>query len=193
LVFHFCTFQEEFLLLHSELHSLFIYNSIASGGIVAHGAVLGGTLFLGDGFQSSETVDFHSARIKGSVQCKGVFLPAQGHALSLEGASVDGDVFLANGFRSCGEVRFLGARINGDLNCDGASLSAISGGKALSLDRANIGGNVSFASLNASGTLSLQARRSEGNSIAPGRCFQHLTPLYAWMGQLSKAALTCKA
>jgi hypothetical protein len=162
LVFHFCTFQEEVLLLHSDLRGLFIYGSMASAGIVAHGAIVRGPLFLGNGFQSSAAVDFHGARIEGGVQCTGAFLAAHGYALSLEGGSIQGDVFLANGFRSCAEVRLLGAKIRGDLNCDGASLSPVAGGKALSLDRASIGGNVFFTNLRASATLSLPGAQIGG-------------------------------
>jgi hypothetical protein len=108
LVFRNCTFEDELLLLHSKLRGLGIYASNAAKGIVAHGAVLDGPLFLRDGFKSSGPVDLHSARIEGSVLCEGTFLPTSGDPLSLEAASIRGDVFLASGFQSRGEVRLAG-------------------------------------------------------------------------------------
>jgi hypothetical protein len=143
LVFRLCTFQGPLLLLHSELRGLGIYASSAPQGIVAHGAVFHGPLFLTDGFHSSGPVDFHSARIEASVRCSGALF-LQGHPLSFEGVDVRGDVFLSDGFRSSGGVRLLGAKIGGDLSCDGASLGAPAGGRALSLDRAQIRGNVFY-------------------------------------------------
>ena len=154
LVFRHCTFQGLLLLLHTELRGLGIYTSSASEGIVAHGAVLHGPLFLSDGFQSSGPVDFHSARIEGSIQCSRALLTS-GHPLSFEGADVRGDIFLTNGFQSSGEVRLLGAKIDGDFSCEGASFNAIAGGRALSLDRTHIRGNVFFTNCNSSATLSL--------------------------------------
>jgi hypothetical protein len=171
LVFSFCTFQDELLLLHSELRGLGIYASKASKGIVAHGAVLHGPLFLRDGFESSGSVDFHSARIEASVQCTGALLLASGHALSLEAATISGDVFLTNEFRSYAEVRMLGTKIGGDLNCDGASLSPVGGGIALSLDRAQIRGNVFFINFSSSATLSLPGAEIGGQLNCRGAVF----------------------
>ena len=155
LVFRFCTFHEELLLLHSELRGLGIYASRASKGILAHGAVLHGPLFLREGFESSGSVDFHSALIEASVQCDGKMFTTQGHSLSLEAATIRGDVFLTNEFQSRGEVRLLGVTIGGDFNCDGSTLEAIGDGRALSLDRARIRGNVVLSNVNSSATLSL--------------------------------------
>src|SRR5882724_4578528 len=124
LVFRFCRFQDELLLLHSELRGLALNACHTSKGVVAHGAVLHGPLFLQEGFESSSSVDFHSALIEASVQCGGYLHPTDSYSLSLESATVKGDIFLTSEFRSCGEVRLLGATIGGDFNCSGANLGA---------------------------------------------------------------------
>jgi len=172
LVFHQCIFQDNLLLLHSELRGLGIYNSTAAEGIVAHGITIHGPLFLGEGFHSSGYVDFHSARIAGSVQCSGAFLPVLGSALSFESATVQGDLTLSNGFRSCGEIRLLGTQIDGDFNCNGASMNAIAGGNALSLDRATIRGNAMMTNVVACGTCSLSATVIEGQINCRGTRFE---------------------
>jgi len=171
LVFRHCTFEEELLLLHSELRGLVIDTFSTSVGIVAHGAILHGPLMLGNGFQSSGSVDFHSARIEASVQCTGAFHSAHGHALSLESASIRGDVVFTNGFQSSGEIRLLGTEIDGDLNCDGASLSAMTDGRALSLDRAHIRGNVFFLNSSSSATLSMPGAQIGGQLNCHGSVF----------------------
>jgi len=172
LVFHRCIFQDNLLLLHSDLRGLGIYNSSSPEGIIAHGIAIHGPLFLGEGFQSSGCVDFHGARIAGSVQCSGAFLPVLGSALSFESATVQGDLTLSNGFRSCGEIRLLGTEIDGDFNCNGASMNAIAGGKALSLDRATIRGNAMMTNLVACGTCCLAATVIEGQINCSGARFE---------------------
>jgi hypothetical protein len=171
LVFNRCTFQDSLLLLHSSLRGLGIYNSSIPEGIIAHGITVRGPLFLGEGFQSSGYVDFHGARIAGSVQCSGTFLPVLGAALSFESATIQGDLTLSGGFRSCGEIRLLGIEIDGDFNCNGASMNAIADGKALSLDRATIKGNVMMTNLVASGTCCLSASVIEGQINCRGARF----------------------
>lgn len=171
LVFNQCTFQDSLLLLHSNLRGLGIYNSSIPEGIIAHGITVHGPLFLGEGFQSSGYVDFHGARIAGSVQCLGTFLPVLGASLSFESATVQGDFTLSGGFRSCGEVRLLGMEIDGDFNCNSASMNAIADGKALSLDRATIKGNAMMTNLVACGTCCLAGTVIEGQINCRGARF----------------------
>jgi sRNA-binding regulator protein Hfq len=77
---------------------------------------------------------------------------------------IRGSAFLHNGFRSSGSVQMLNARVGGDLGFDGATLTAT--GRALSLDKVAVEGNVSLASWSPSDG-SVKVFRSDGSVNLP--------------------------
>ncbi len=122
------------------------------------------SVFLRDGFRSTEEIRLLGAQIGGSLSCGGAKLDGKdGDALSADRAVIKGDVFLNNEFTATGQVRLLGAQIGGNLECGGAKLDGKEG-DALSTSRAVIQGNVllnkGFTSI---GTVRLNGMKISGN------------------------------
>jgi hypothetical protein len=133
--------------------------------LTADRLVVKGNVSLNRDFSAEGEVRFLGANISGNLDCSGgtFWNPAQkgeprsGHALSADFATVDGTVFLGKEFQAQGEVCFVGAEIGRDISCDKGTFknppqddvdvagkaSRLEGsGKALSLDRATVGGSV---------------------------------------------------
>ena len=105
-------------------------------------------------------------------------------AIAADGLNLEGDILLRNGFHAEGEVRLLGATIGGSLTATGGTFKKLNG-KALSADRAKIGGNVIMTpELNADGVVKnkfvaegevrLPGATIGGDLVAEGGTFKNL-------------------
>lgn len=124
--------------------------------LAADGAVIGGAVFLRDGFSALGEVRLLAAEVRGFVDCTNAVIrnPSAGQialertAMHAESLRVRGSVFLRSRFRAEGEVKLSGAQIDGDLDVTNATLSNNrlpenpSGGTALSADRIVVGGSI---------------------------------------------------
>ncbi len=125
--------------------------------LCADRAVIGSGIFLGGKFLAEGEVSLVRARIGADLDCSAgtfrnipqVALPMSGDALKADRVDVSGSVYLREGFTAHGEVRLLGAQISGNLDCCGGNflnppqprLPEVTG-KALSVDRADVKGDV---------------------------------------------------
>jgi hypothetical protein len=146
----------------------------------AWGMHIKGDVFLKHGFRADGEVRLTGAQIGGNLDCeRGEFINppkksdrASGIALNAGGISVRGTVLLRRGFHSEGEVMLLDSQISGSLDCAGGKFinpvskdpvlkDLESNGKALSLNRASIAGNVYLTKY--STKYLTQYFRAEGN------------------------------
>jgi len=111
--------------------------------------IVGGYVFLRNGFSAEGEVKLLNAEIGGSLECQGALLknpsregaPGSGTALIADGIRVKGNILLTNGFRAEGEVRLRGANIGGVLNCENGTFTNPSK-MALDADRIQVAGYV---------------------------------------------------
>jgi hypothetical protein len=132
-------------LSNAELRALDLGGSRTSR-IEAEDITIHGDVDLGDKFHATDTVDFSGARIGGTVTCSdgsfdgGLDRKAKTEALSLNNANIKGEVDL-EGLTARSEVDLIGLHTGGDV--DGSSAHLLNAGAdALSLDAAQIGGDV---------------------------------------------------
>ncbi|WP_424360630.1 hypothetical protein [Methylocystis parvus] len=119
-------------------------------------AIIGGGVFLGNGFRATGGVRLLGASIGGDLSCLGGrFKNSGGAALSCDGVEVAGSVFLNRNFHATGAVRLLCASIGNDLTCIGGRFESPDG-FALFCDGSNIGGALLFrGGAQAEGVISL--------------------------------------
>ncbi|QUR69045.1 pentapeptide repeat-containing protein [Mycobacterium spongiae] len=111
-------------------------------GIDVEWSEIAGSMFAGNGFESTGAFCAMGARIHGDLDLRGARLNnPDGAALVLNVAEIGGGVFAGDGFRADGEICAMGASIKGDLRLSGATLNS-SSGRVLNLDVAEIGGGV---------------------------------------------------
>ncbi|HEY9476508.1 MAG TPA: hypothetical protein VIS06_21995, partial [Mycobacteriales bacterium] len=154
-----CRFTQPVLLLDAHLPYLAIIDSHLRGLEADRLRVDSNLLLAGsvvDGVGSDCAVRLSGAQVGGQVSLTGATLRAGANCgLQADGLGVGGDLLLRNGFhaRAGGErgaVRLLGAKISGNLDCDGSVITA-TGGPALNLERADVGGNLYLRGARTSG------------------------------------------
>jgi hypothetical protein len=98
----------------------------------ADGAEIGGSVFLNtdsgqrEDFESTGTVRFPGAHIKGILSCSGAKLKVtMGDALFADCAEIGANVCLDKGFESSGTIRLLATRIGGELTFIGAKTTTV--------------------------------------------------------------------
>lgn len=173
-----CNIASNLTLRDSDLLGLSLQNSKVPK-IYGDGLHCRGDVFLHDGFHATGEVRLLGAHIGGSLFCTGGrFENTNGDALSCDQAEIGGSVFLdaetgKDKFHATGTVRLLGAHIGGDLNCSGGRFENANG-RALTCDRAEIGGGVFLNTkaggekFHATGEVRLPGAHIGGNLNADG-------------------------
>jgi hypothetical protein len=123
-----CRLAKELSLRHVEMPLLDLRRTWVSS-IDADGAVVKGSVYLGDGFRAEGEVRFLGAQIGNDLDCSGgVFhnpsksgVKESGTALFAPDAVVKENVFLRDDFRADGDVRLIGMQVGGNLECDHAT------------------------------------------------------------------------
>ncbi len=123
----------------------------------AESAIVGGRIFLDNGFSAEGAVSFIGIQIDTDLICDGgSFKNPEGDALNAAGAVVKGSVFLDQKFSAHGIVNLASAQIGGNLDCEGGQFSAPSGW-ALDVEVASIGGSLLMNSCTVQGGVHLRA------------------------------------
>lgn len=97
-------------------------SAMATGGasqqkaLDANGIIVGGDVFMSDGFVANGEVDLVGSQIGGDLDCSGGILEGTPKALTANRLAVGGTVFVSDGFCTAGKVDFTGSKINGALN-----------------------------------------------------------------------------
>jgi hypothetical protein len=169
LFFSKCVFSGAIVLRHAHVSSALNFTGsklcVSDGfAFAADSTVIGGAVFLKDGFESNGPIRMPATQINGDLDFHGAkLLPLQGDALSAHGANIEGNVWLNGNFQSSGSIRFDGAKIAGSLFCEYATLSATNG-STLSIGGSMIGGNVYLRKgFESYGLVSLQSAHIEGS------------------------------
>ncbi len=166
-----CTIASEVRLQQARIEGDFNAARLAMSGhesslparrsLTADGIEVGGDVRMAEGFDASGQVRFAGARVRGDFIASGARvhgpLDASGArrcALVLDRIEVEGDLRLDQGFAAAGSVSAKRARIGGDLDCSGAAFDRVGDaawgeGVSLLLDRAQIGGALRLARLQA--------------------------------------------
>jgi hypothetical protein len=130
--------------------------------ISADGLTVDGGMFCRGGFTADGDVRLLGAHIGGQLVCsEGTFRNPAGTAINAAGLTVDQDMFCDDGFTADGEVNLLGAHIGGQLACSGGTFRN-PGGLALSLELAEIRGNVFMRPVAFDGALDLTMAQVRG-------------------------------
>ena len=147
----------------------------------ADGAVIKGSVFLGNGFKAKGQVRLPNAQIGGNLECDdATFQNPSGNALFADGAVIKGSVFLGNGFKAKGQVRLPNAQIGGNLECDDATFENMAqdgvtgSGNALNVDGAVVKGGVFLTNgFKAKGEVRLLNAQIGGNLSCSGATFDN--------------------
>ncbi|MDN5200545.1 hypothetical protein QQ008_04210 [Fulvivirgaceae bacterium BMA10] len=104
------------------------FSNKGGNALNAEGAVIGGNVFLGNGFKAEGVVRFYGAKINGAFSGNGGhFLNKDKSAINAEASKIGGGVFLNGNFRAEGDVRLYGVTIDGVLDCSQGSFINPSG------------------------------------------------------------------
>jgi hypothetical protein len=174
--FQYCTIKNEIDLRSAETRSIQFLDSSFDGIIRADRINVDGPLFL-RGSSFAKEILLVGAKIKGSLDCMGAKLKANGNTLCADRAEIGGFLNLGQGkdnsgnpqiFESKGTIRLLGTKIKGDLSCSGAKLR-VREGNALYADSAKIGGNVFLNNgFESTGTIRLPGVQIKGDLYCSG-------------------------
>ncbi len=97
-------------------------SALATGGaskqkaLDANGIIVGGDVFLCDGFVSNGEVDLTGSQIGGDLYFSGGKLLGTPNALAAHRSIVGGAIFLSDGFWTAGKVDFTGTKVSGALS-----------------------------------------------------------------------------
>lgn len=148
-----CRLPQPVLLVDARLPQLVLTGAHLAGVEADRLHVDSNLMFAGatvTGVGSACAVRLLGAVVGGQVSFTDAALRAAGNsALHADGLTVGGDLllrgvqrgFTAHGAGDRGVVRLIGARIGGNVDCDRATVAA-AGGPALTVERAEIGGNL---------------------------------------------------
>ncbi|GAB3426958.1 hypothetical protein NX773_20820 [Massilia solisilvae] len=136
--------------------------------IQAHGATIGGDIFIGDGCSAGGSINFSAVRLGGNLDAdKLVLTSSKEFALSAEGITIGGG-FTCRESEINGTVRLTSAHITGTLNFNGSKLTG-EHGDAFSADRSVIGGTVFLSKgFSASGKTRIVGAHIAGNLSLKG-------------------------
>ena len=142
--------------------------------LIASSALIGGNVFLSDGFNAIGQVRLLSVRVGGQLNCRGGrFRNPKGTALNVSSAEIDRGVFFHDGFSATGSVKLVGTQITGRLNCSGGRFKN-PGKTALSADRSEIRGGIRMAAgFHATGAVSIRDAQIGGKLNCAGGRFDN--------------------
>ncbi|MCK4626838.1 MAG: hypothetical protein KAV00_16120 [Phycisphaerae bacterium] len=181
-----CAVPDGIDLMGAETRSLYFNRSHI--GPTSEGNEDNVVLIHADGLTVRSVLSLHSAVVRGEVRLPGAkitgdmvciggqFENENGYALNADSAEIGGAVFLNENFRAIGEVRLLGAKITGVLVCCGGRFENEVGEepKALSADRAEIGGDVFLnEGFHATGEVRLPSAKITGDMVCIGGQFEN--------------------
>jgi len=169
-------------LRHSKINGSVCFSDSSVLSLKADAINCGGSIFLDNGFTSTDRVRLVDSQITGNLQCSGAkFDSKKGDdnkliALACDGAVVGNCVFLNDGFIATGVVRLVGAQIGNSLECDNASFDEVATDNgALICTSAVIKGNVFLSNgFKAIGEINFQGAKIGGKFECMAATFNNL-------------------
>jgi hypothetical protein len=137
--------------------------------LTAEGAVVGGSVFLKNGFTATGLVLLHGIQIEFNLDCVAgrVVNPSQqgvegtGTALNFDASVVKSSVMLQDGFQAEGVVSLIGTQIGGNLACRDADL-----GTGLVAERCVVKGILFWRGIHSAATVNLDLIGASVDSIS---------------------------
>lgn len=130
-----------------------------------------GSVFLGDGFNSSQEVILIGARISGNLSCRGGSFLGKKISLNFQAAKISGALLLDSGFYAKGMINLHSATIGTELLIKDATFSCKD--KSIHAPRAKIGGNVELGKeCRVAGQVSFQGASIGGDLTFSGGSFE---------------------
>jgi hypothetical protein len=140
-----------------------------SPALVAEGVVVGGSIFLRNGFRAQGLVLLHGAQVQFNLDCfggqfenpvrQGVL--GTGTALNFDASVVRGSVSLSHSFQAHGVVSLVSAQIDGDLRCTDSEI-----GSDLIAERATVKGTLFWRNIRNATMVSLNLINTTVDSLS---------------------------